>query len=117
MSTDFTRLPVPADDGAADHLPGTAVPALSLPSTHGPFDLADAAHKRLVAYVYPRTGVPGKPLPDGWDDIPGARGCTPQSCAFRNARQDLAARGAQLVGISAQTPRGAGRVRGPQRSR
>ena len=108
MSSDLTQLPdelpVPVDDGAADHLRGTAIPALTLASTLGPLDLAAAAQDRLVAYVYPRTGVPGEPLPDGWDDIPGARGCTPQSCAFRDAQTHFAARGVRLVGISAQTP-------------
>ena len=109
MSTDFSGLPeglpVPVDDGAADHLPGSEVPAVVLPSTlGGELDLAAAARERLVVYVYPRTGTPGEPLPDGWDDIPGARGCTPQSCAFRDAQQELARRGATLIGISAQTP-------------
>jgi peroxiredoxin len=109
MSTDYTslpdNLPAPVDDGAADHLPGSEVPAVALPSTlGGEVDLAHAARERLVVYVYPRTGVPGQPLLDGWDDIPGARGCTPQSCAFRDARDDLARHGATLLGISAQTP-------------
>src|SRR6266540_3362339 len=109
MSTDFTslpaNLPVPADDGAADHLPGSAVPAVTLSSTlGGELDLAETAHERLVVYVYPRTGTPGQPSPEGWDDIPGARGCTPQSCTFRDAREELARHGATLVGISAQTP-------------
>jgi peroxiredoxin len=109
MSTDYTSLPddlpAPVDDGAADHLPGSEVPAIALPSTlGGEVDLADAACERLVVYVYPRTGVPGQPLLDGWDDIPGARGCTPQSCAFRDARDDFARHGATLIGISAQTP-------------
>jgi peroxiredoxin len=97
--TDFTQLPpdlpVPKDDGAADHLPG-----LSLPSLLG---LDDLATSLLVAYVYPRTGVPGVPLPDGWDDIPGARGCTPQSCAYRDALAEFEALGAAVVGISAQS--------------
>jgi peroxiredoxin len=109
MSTDFSSLPadlpVPVDDGAADHLPGSQVPAVALPSTlGGELDLAEAARERLVVYVYPRTGVPGEPSPDGWDDIPGARGCTPQSCAFRDAQEELARHGATLIGISAQTP-------------
>jgi peroxiredoxin len=109
MSTDFTSLPAdlpaPVDDGAADHLPGSAVPAVKLPSTlGGELDLADAARERLVVYVYPRTGTPGQPSTEGWDDIPGARGCTPQSCAFRDAQAELAARGARVVGISTQTP-------------
>jgi peroxiredoxin len=105
MSVDFSDLPVPVDDGAADHLPGLDVPSVSLPSTlGGEVDLADAARSRLVVYVYPRTGTPGEPTPPGWDDIPGARGCTAESCAFRDARSDLAARGASLIGISTQTP-------------
>jgi peroxiredoxin len=109
MSTDYTslpdNLPAPVDDGAADHLPGAEVPAVALPSTlGGELDLAQAARERLVVYVYPRTGVPGQPLLDGWDDIPGARGCTPQSCAFRDARDDFSRRGATLIGVSAQTP-------------
>ncbi len=98
-------LPVPTDDGAADHFPGTPLPELALPSTQGgSFDLVPAAAARLVAYVYPRTGVPGQPLPDGWDDVPGARGCTPQSCAYRDAVAEFSALGAQVVGISAQSP-------------
>jgi peroxiredoxin len=102
----FMGLPVPIDDGAAEHLPGSEVPAVALPSTlGGELYLAAAARERLVAYVYPRTGTPGEPLPEGWDDIPGARGCTPQSCAFRDAQQELARQGATLIGISAQMPR------------
>ena len=99
-------LPVPVDDGAADQLPGREVPDVSLPSTLGGLlDLAAAAAEGLlVVYVYPRTGRPGEPLPHGWDEIPGARGCTPQSCAFRDHMQDLAARGATVVGVSTQSP-------------
>src|SRR4051812_38654242 len=97
-------LPVPEDDGAADHLPGIGVPGLRLPSTRGgEVDLAEAAARRLVAYVYPRTGVPGEPPIEGWDDIPGARGCTPQSCAYRDALGEFERLGATVVGISAQT--------------
>ncbi len=96
-------LPVPEDDGAADHLPGRDLPALSLPSTAGPVDLRGAAAGTLVLYIYPRTGRPGEPPPDGWDATPGARGCTPQSCAFRDHRAELAALGADVVGMSAQT--------------
>jgi peroxiredoxin len=107
MSTDFGSLPeglpVPVDDGAADHLP--EVPSVALPSTlGGELDLAEAARERLVVYVYPRTGTPGEPSPEGWDDIPGARGCTPQSCAFRDAQHELGRHGATLIGISTQTP-------------
>ena len=109
MGTDFTNLPeglpVPVDDGAADHLPGSGVPAVTLPSTlGGGLDLGETARERVVVYVYPRTGTPGQPLLDGWDDIPGARGCTPQSCAFRDAQREFARHGATLIGISAQTP-------------
>ena len=108
MSDDYTALPadlpVPEDDGAADHLPGTAIPHLMLPATTGgELDLADLAAARLVAYVYPRTGTPGQPLPEGWDDIAGARGCTPQSCAYRDSLAAFERRGARLVGISAQS--------------
>lgn len=98
-------LPVPEDDGAADHLTGMQVPTLMLHSTQrGSLDLAEPARGRLVAYVYPRTGVPGEPLPAGWDDIPGARGCTPQSCAYRDALAEFERLGATVVGISAQSP-------------
>jgi peroxiredoxin len=97
------NLPVPEDDGAANHLRGSEVPGLSLPSTlGGHLDLASAAGGLVVVYVYPRTGRPGEPLPEGWDEVPGARGCTPQSCAFRDHVQDLAAYGASVIGISAQ---------------
>src|SRR4051812_20993210 len=99
-------LPAPIDDGAADHLAGLSVPAVRLPSTHGgEVDLARAAagRGRLVVYVYPRTGTPREPLPEGWDDIPGARGCTPQSCAFRDHVAEFAALGATLLGVSAQS--------------
>jgi peroxiredoxin len=66
--------------------------------------LADAARERLVVYVYPRTGTPGVALPNGWDDIPGARGCTPQSCAYRDSLNEFAALGTMVIGVSAQTP-------------
>jgi peroxiredoxin len=96
-------LPVPVDDGAADHLEGMAIPALALPSTSGEdIDLERAAKGTLVLYLYPRTGRPGEPLPDGWDDIPGARGCTPQSCAFRDHFGELRELGADVLGLSAQ---------------
>jgi peroxiredoxin len=96
-------LPVPADDGAADHLEGMEMPALSLASTSGsPVDLRAAARGTLVLYVYPRTGRPGESLPEGWDAIPGARGCTPQSCAFRDHFGRLRELGAEVLGMSAQ---------------
>jgi peroxiredoxin len=97
--------PVPVDDGAATHLPGSDVPSVVLPSTLGGLlDIRGAAFDLLVVYVYPRTGRPGHPLPAGWDQIPGARGCTPQSCAFRDHISDLAVYGASVIGISAQSP-------------
>ena len=109
MGTDYsqlpTGLPVPEDDGAADHLCGLTLPSLRLPSTLGePVDLAEIDGDCLVAYVYPRTGTPGQPLPAGWDDVPGARGCTPQSCAYRDGLAELSSLGAAVVGISAQSP-------------
>jgi peroxiredoxin len=98
-------LPVPEDDGAADHLPGLEVPDLRLPSTiGGEASPAAVAEGLLVAYLYPRTGVPGEPLPANWDDIPGARGCTPQGCAYRDALAEFGGLGATVVGISAQSP-------------
>jgi peroxiredoxin len=99
------NLPVPLDDGAAAHLRGRAIPALSLRSTSGgEIDLRAAATDTLVLYLYPRTGRPGEPLPDGWDEIPGARGCTPQSCAFRDHFAQLRSLGASVLGLSAQPP-------------
>jgi peroxiredoxin len=97
-------LPVPVDDGACDHLPGMTVPAMALPSTAGrSVVLAQTGRPRTVVYVYPRTGEPHKPSPEGWDQIPGARGCTPQSCSFRDHHQELLALGAELFGLSSQT--------------
>jgi len=96
-------LPVPVDDGAADHLEGAEMPAISLPTTSGDaLDLREAARGTLVLYVYPRTGRPGEPVPEGWNDIPGARGCTPQSCAFRDHFGELRTLGADVLGMSAQ---------------
>jgi peroxiredoxin len=95
-------LPVPVDDGACAHLPGMRFPELALPATDGSWvDLA-ALPGRSVVYVYPRTGRPEQPLPTGWDQIPGARGCTPQSCAYRDRAADLAALGARVYGLSSQ---------------
>ncbi len=108
MATDHTQLPeglpVPVDDGACDHLVGMSVPAIALPSTAGrDVVLAQAGRPRAVVYAYPRTGVPGQPSPEGWDMIPGARGCTPQSCAFRDHHQELLDLGAVVYGLSSQT--------------
>jgi peroxiredoxin len=96
-------LPVPVDDGACDYLPGLEIPELVLDSSEGPVDLASLARGRLVLYVYPRAGRPGVPSLPGWDEIPGARGCTPQSCGFRDHAAELRAFGAEVAGVSAQT--------------
>jgi peroxiredoxin len=96
-------LPVPQDDGAARHLSGMRLPALPMAATDGTqVDLAKLAG-RTVVYIYPRTGRPGVALPDGWDAIPGARGCTPQSCSFRDHFAELRSLGvAHLFGLSTQ---------------
>ena len=98
-----TDLPIPQDDGGARHLTGLKLPALALHATDGSqVDLSKLAG-RTVVYIYPRTGVPGQPSPTGWDAIPGARGCTPQSCAFRDHFSELSAAGAaQVFGLSTQ---------------
>ena len=97
-------LPVPADDGAAGHLPGTRMPPLSLPGTTGEAVGLDALGAgRTVLYVYPLTGRPGTDLPEGWAAIPGARGCTPEACGFRDHHEDLLAAGAaRVLGLSSQ---------------
>jgi len=98
-----TDLPVPVDDGATRHLPGRAMPDLALAATDGASVNLSRLRGRTVVYVYPRTGEPGKPSPDGWDAIPGARGCTPQSCGFRDHHAELRTLGvAQLFGLSTQ---------------
>lgn len=97
-------LPEPEDDGAAGHLIGRALPALSLPATSGgAVDLGALTEPQTVIYAYPRTGRPGEALPDGWDMIPGARGCTPEACAFRDHHADLKALAAGVYGLSTQT--------------
>jgi peroxiredoxin len=90
------NLPVPEDDGAADHLVGLELPDLELESSRGPVNVRDFD----VIYVYPRSGKPGVPSLPGWDETPGARGCTPQSCAFRDLYPDL---GVPVAGLSAQS--------------
>jgi peroxiredoxin len=91
-------LPVPENDGAADHLVGLELPELELESSLGPVNVGDFD----VVYIYPRSGRPDRPLLPGWDETPGARGCTPQSCAFRDARPQLEALGVRVAGLSAQ---------------
>ncbi|HLX20979.1 MAG TPA: peroxiredoxin [Gaiellaceae bacterium] len=89
------NLPVPEDDGGADHLTGLELPDLVLESSMGPVNVLDFD----VIYVYPRSGRPGVPLLPGWDETPGARGCTPQSCAFRDLYPEL---GVPVAGLSVQ---------------
>jgi peroxiredoxin len=98
-------LPVPTDDGAARHLPHAMIPPIALPSTKGRnVVLADQSQRgRVVVYAYPRTGEPDKDPPPGWDAIPGARGCTPQSCGFRDLHGEMTALGATVYGLSTQT--------------
>jgi peroxiredoxin len=97
------NLPVPQDDGAARHLKGLRLPDLVLAATDGATVNLSRLKGRTVVYVYPRTGQPGVPAPEGWDAIPGARGCTPQSCGFRDHFADLKELGvAQLFGLSTQ---------------
>ena len=94
-------LPVPVDDGAADRLVGAVIPTVTLPSSEGDIDLDDFA-ERFVLYVYPETGPPEKPITPGWDEVPGARGCTPQSCGFRDLYSEIRAFGARVAALSAQ---------------
>jgi len=97
------ELPAPQDDGAARHLAGMRLPSLVLAATDGSnVDLSKLSGRRVV-YVYPRTGVPGQPLPEGWNEIPGARGCTPQSCGFRDHFGELKRLGVvRVFGLSTQ---------------
>jgi peroxiredoxin len=98
-------LPVPDDDGATDHLPGTALPAIALPATDGSDVRLDELDGLSVVFAYPRTGRPGEEPPGGeagWNAIPGARGCTPEACSFRDERARFAERGARVFGLSTQ---------------
>ncbi len=107
QQTDFplpADLPQPVDDGAADHLEGMPMPPVSLPSTDGSIvNLGGLTAPRTVLYCYPMTGVPGKPLPEGWNDIPGARGCTPQACGFRDRYPEFSELKVEVFGLSTQT--------------
>jgi len=103
MQSDIYRLPpnlpVPENDGAAAHLSGMEIPDLTLESSLGPVKLRDFG----LLYIYPRAGRPGRDAPLGWDQIPGARGCTPESCAFRDAVSDFDQLSVRVAGVSAQT--------------
>jgi peroxiredoxin len=107
QQTDFplpSDLPRPVDDGAANHLTGMTLPNVCLDSTAGRvICVSELSSPRTVIYCYPMTGVPGKPLPAGWDEIPGARGCTPQACNFRDHHNELLQLGAEVFGLSTQS--------------
>ncbi|MGH9726934.1 MAG: peroxiredoxin, partial [Candidatus Acidiferrales bacterium] len=105
--TDFplpANLPRPIDDGAASHLKSMRVPPVSLETTAGRrVDLSRLSAPRTVVFCYPMTGVPGKALPEGWDMIPGARGCTPQTCGFRDLHRELSVLSVEVFGLSTQS--------------
>lgn len=106
--SDFLRtipdnLPVPVDDGTCHHLQGLALPSVNLPSTRGGTVNPSQIPGWLVIYCYPMTGRPGRAIPDGWVQIPGAAGCTPQSCSFRDYYHELQALNVKVFGISTQT--------------
>ncbi len=100
---DWSQIPTPQDDGTTQHLVGLICPSISLEATDGSRVDLSVLSGRTVIYAYPRTGVPGVENPDGWDMIPGARGCTPQSCAFRDHFAELKSLGVDhLYGLSTQ---------------
>jgi peroxiredoxin len=104
LVVDWSQIPAPVDDGAARHLQGAKLPDMALPATDGSRVALARLAGRIVVFAYPRTGEPGKPsLVEGWDMIPGARGCTPQTCAFRDLHKVLIDAGAAHVfGLSTQ---------------
>ena len=97
------NLPVPLDDGATDHVVGMTLPSVMLDSTQGGTVDLSTLSGYVVVYCYPMTGQPGVPLPEGWDDIPGARGCTPQNMCYRDHYAEFQALGAQVFGLSVQS--------------
>jgi len=100
---DWAAIPAPEDDGAARHLAGAHIAPVSLPATDGTVVDLSSLSGAVVVFAYPRTGKPGIENPDGWDLIPGARGCTPQSCAFRDRFAELKTLGVdRLFGLSTQ---------------
>lgn len=104
LAVDWSRIPAPVDDGAARHLAGMSLPDLALPATDGTQVSLGALPGRTVVFIYPRTGVPGQvSIIEGWDEIPGARGCTPQACSFRDLHAELRRAGAdRVLGLSVQ---------------
>ena len=105
LNVDWSKIPAPTDDGATRHLTGAAIASVALRATDGAMVTLAALQGRIVVFAYPRTGEPGKAsLVDDWDMIPGARGCTPQTCSFRDLFADLKQAGAQGVfGLSTQS--------------
>ncbi len=102
-TVDWSEIPEPTDDGATDHLEGEIMPGVALPSTSGDHVRLSNLSGWSILYFYPMTGRPDIPLPAGWDDILGARGCTPQSCAFRDLSSDLVSQGVTAIyGVSTQ---------------
>lgn len=100
---DWSTIPAPLDDGATRHLVGAPIASVRLPATTGVAVNLSSLHGRTIVYAYPRTGKPGVANPDGWDTIPGARGCTPQTCSFRDHFAELKALGVNhLFGLSTQ---------------
>ncbi len=104
LEVDWSKIPAPEDDGLAGHLAGSMAPSIALAATNGTsIDLSRVGGK-VVVFAYPRTGEPGKiGLTDDWDMIPGARGCTPQTCAFRDLNNDFSNLGARVFGLSTQS--------------
>ena len=96
-------LPVPEDDGAADHLLNAVVPAIGTKGDNRGDSAAGRAARRTILFCYPRTGRPDEPLLPGWDAIPGARGCTPETCGFRDAHSQFADLGARVIALSTQS--------------
>ena len=97
-------LPRPEDDGGCAHLEGRSLPSVALEATTGrAVDVSSVPARWVVMYVYPRTGVPGVEMPEGWDAIPGARGCTPQSCSYRDEFEAFRRLDASVFGLSTQT--------------
>jgi peroxiredoxin len=103
LSTLPNNLPIPKDDGAADHLEGQLFPDITFIATNNEHVNIQRLSGKTVIYLYPMTGQPDTPLPEGWDEIPGARGCTPQSCSFRDHHAELAALHTRVFGLSTQT--------------
>jgi peroxiredoxin len=97
------NLPVPVDDNGCDHLEGMRIPSVSLRSTKGRnVNVAEISSRPSVFFFYPETGKPGDPIPNGWNEIPGARGCTPQSCGFRDQYREFKKLGFEVFGVSTQ---------------